>query len=131
MAEVQAAQCRVQEGESLLRSLRTEVLEGQLRLREADEHIGFIRDFLQKQKLYQLTQAPMVSAEGAESPPSPSTSVGSQSPSPTSDEHWDDSSSKKPQAANERSTGRSEEEGQEPLGCNAAGGSELQGACPG
>jgi hypothetical protein len=43
----------------LLQSLRTVVLEVQLRLREADEHIGFIRDFLQKQKLYRLTQAPV------------------------------------------------------------------------
>ena len=43
----------------MLQSLRTEVLEVQLRLREADEHIGFIRDFLQKQKLYRLTQVPV------------------------------------------------------------------------
>lgn len=111
---MQAALHRVQEGESLLQSLRTEVLEAQLRLREADEHIGFIRDFLQKQKLYRLTQAPVSGPRRPKSPLSPTNaSVCSHDSSGKLDE-WldaDGSSSEKSQIDEERS----KKEGLEPL----------------
>ena len=91
-SERQAVQHRVEEGEMLLQSLRTEVLEADLRLREADEHIGFIQNFLKKRKLYRLIQAPL-SGQKPDPPPSspPSSPICSHtSTSKTSDDDLDD-----------------------------------------
>jgi hypothetical protein len=88
-SDLKVAEYRVEEGETLLQSLRTEVLEGQLCLREADEHIGFIRDFLQKQKMDRLTRTPTSHQERPGSPPLNSPPA-SYAPSKTSADDLDD-----------------------------------------
>ena len=59
LSEEQTAQNRVSEAENLLQSLKMEVQVVQLWVQEADEHIGFILEFLRRQRLYQLTQHPI------------------------------------------------------------------------
>ena len=70
-SEEQTAQNRVSEAENLLQSLKTEVQVVQLRVQEADEHIGFILEFLRRQRLYQLTQHPISTQPPVEAPSSP------------------------------------------------------------
>jgi hypothetical protein len=58
-SEVQTVHNQVAEGEHLLQSLKTEAQAVELWIQEADEHIGFMLKFIQRQKLYWLTQHPV------------------------------------------------------------------------
>ena len=68
--EVQAALHCVKEAETLLQAMQLEVTVAQLDLQEAEEHIGWIREFTRKQRLLRHAQSPPSSIYDSPSSPS-------------------------------------------------------------
>jgi hypothetical protein len=79
--ELQAAVNRVKEAEALLQSLQQEVVVAKLDMQEAEEHIGWVREFVRQRKLQRESQAPTFSRALSCPPSSPPSSP----PSVTSD----------------------------------------------